>query len=655
MVQQVINTGSVAGDGTGSRGQVPWQAFNANSTELYKNAYFFGIDSGAVNAYVVTLANLLPQPAVSFAPTSATIIRFTPNTPNTGPSTLAFAGNAAAPIVNQAGGALAAGQLTGLTTLAFNGSAWQIQALSQAQTAAEIAASVTPTNFGYAPLNPFRYGADGTGGANDAAALAKIQLVQAQITGINAWLNGMAVAGFEQTSTEAGNSVTPTFYINKFIPTPKRYGATGGGSTDDTAALVKWVNSGYENLELDDATYLTTGFNISRSPIRIYGNGPNSKILVSGAAGSYGIQIVTAGQAGTVGSALSSIAATHFGGGVQFRDFRIMCNATANQIYGLWLNNAEITSMEQFFVDLTGNTFAGAARNATYGVIAVFAQDGVWRKCHFTSGGGANSDGFFLSGFPNNGIPQSNNVFFEACRVQSCAGFGFRNGTNDGVNWYGGKLQNNGLGGWCEQDDGFGNGPSETLIEAAGFEFNSGSDILANNGNRLTVRGNSFQSTGATNHVQVSFAVNARFERNFSFAGKPVNLAGGSNIYWGEDNLGFGALTYTGGVVARASKLVVTYSANMSLPGTSSYFKITATNGVAFTVNLPPLATASDGQIILVDILNASGGALGAITWAGNTGTVTFTAPANGKRRTIQFYYDNATGWVQAGGAQADI
>ena len=54
-----------------------------------------------------------------------------------------------------------------------------------AQTAAEIAAGVTPTNYAYAPLNPFRYGADGSGGKNDGAALTTIQSVLTYIKGIN--------------------------------------------------------------------------------------------------------------------------------------------------------------------------------------------------------------------------------------------------------------------------------------------------------------------------------------------------------------------------------------------------------------------------------------------------------------------------------------
>ena len=63
------------------------------------------------------------------------------------------------------------------------------------QTAAELAAAVTPSNFAYPPGNPWRYGADGTGGANDIAALATSSTILAT-TGVNGWRNGAPIGGF---------------------------------------------------------------------------------------------------------------------------------------------------------------------------------------------------------------------------------------------------------------------------------------------------------------------------------------------------------------------------------------------------------------------------------------------------------------------------
>jgi len=82
-------------------------------------------------------------------------------------------------------------------------------------------------------------------------------------------------------------------------------------------------------------------------------------------------------------------------------------------------------------------------------------------------------------------------------------------------------------------------------------------------------------------------------------------------------------------------------------------FQLTVSDGTAFTINAP--SYPYKGKRITVDVKNASGGAMGAITWnavfklAG-----AFTNPATGSRRTITFYYDG-TNWVETNRAAADI
>jgi hypothetical protein len=212
MTQQVVNTGIVAGDGTGSRGQVPWNAFNSNSLELYRNAFFFGLDTGVVNAPVITLANLLPGPAAAFSPNASTILRFVPGFVNTGPATLTFAGNPAVAILKSSGVALTGGELVGLTILEFTGAAWQIVGPTQAsigatlypQTSAEIAAGVTPVNFQYPPYNVLRYGTNTTPGTTDmtAAFLNAIASANAFVVGESSGATVFAPGGLYQTSSQ---------------------------------------------------------------------------------------------------------------------------------------------------------------------------------------------------------------------------------------------------------------------------------------------------------------------------------------------------------------------------------------------------------------------------------------------------------------------
>lgn len=108
------------------------------------------------------------------------------------------------------------------------------------QTAAESSAGVTPTNTTYLPLNPFRYGADGTGGANDTNAYARITSVLAAMSSTNGWLNGLATPGFTKTVGEVAAGYIPTNFYRFSEPYDiRRYGAHANGSTNppDTAAL----------------------------------------------------------------------------------------------------------------------------------------------------------------------------------------------------------------------------------------------------------------------------------------------------------------------------------------------------------------------------------------------------------------------------------
>lgn len=173
MTQQIVSVGSFAGDGTGDKGQVPFNKTNSNFTELYGTAFYYGVDSGAVNAYVVLLATLKPNP-ITFPSTVGTVLRFSPSNTNTGASTL----NTVA-VLSCQGAALTGGELqAGVpATVELTGSGWQLltpntgaqlaQLLSvlttspviasYVRTAVEIAAGVTPVNYAYLPGNVFRY------------------------------------------------------------------------------------------------------------------------------------------------------------------------------------------------------------------------------------------------------------------------------------------------------------------------------------------------------------------------------------------------------------------------------------------------------------------------------------------------------------------
>jgi len=84
-------------------------------------------------------------------------------------------------------------------------------------------------------------------------------------------------------------------------------------------------------------------------------------------------------------------------------------------------------------------------------------------------------------------------------------------------------------------------------------------------------------------------------------------------------------------------------------------FRITATNGEAFRISNPQNTGASSvGQRITVMIRNASGGALGAVTWDPQFRLGAWTNPSDNKSRSIDFVYDGAT-WVEVGRTTTDV
>lgn len=77
-----------------------------------------------------------------------------------------------------------------------------------------------------------------------------------------------------------------------------------------------------------------------------------------------------------------------------------------------------------------------------------------------------------------------------------------------------------------------------------------------------------------------------------------------------------------------------------------NYFTVNATTGAAFAIAVPLNPAA--GMRITIEIINTSGGALGALTWNGVFKMNAFPATANGNSTAIDFRY-NGTNWRQVG------
>ena len=103
-----------------------------------------------------------------------------------------------------------------------------------------------------------------------------------------------------------------------------------------------------------------------------------------------------------------------------------------------------------------------------------------------------------------------------------------------------------------------------------------------------------------------------------------------------------------------APLLALTYSTSIDTNASqANVFQIVISDGVAFTIENP--TSGKQGQNITYDIRNSSGGAMGVLTWASDFKLAgAFTNPADTKRRTITYFYDDAN-WVELNRATADI
>lgn len=89
----------------------------------------------------------------------------------------------------------------------------------------------------------------------------------------------------------------------------------------------------------------------------------------------------------------------------------------------------------------------------------------------------------------------------------------------------------------------------------------------------------------------------------------------------------------------------VAYSASITLDcSQGNEFDVPVTNATAFTINNPTNGNA--GQNITVQIRNATGGSIGAITWGSAFKMLGFTNPIAGGSCTLSFRYDG-TNWTQ--------
>ncbi|HEY4354890.1 MAG TPA: hypothetical protein VGN16_04010 [Acidobacteriaceae bacterium] len=575
------------------------------------------VDNGTVNNIVLSIPQIT-------SPVAFTRIVFQASNTNTGPVTISINGGTSRRLLWQNFGLLGGGEIQtfGIYETIFDGADWQLQGPtlgpSEMRTAAEIAAAVVPSDYGYQPGDLRRYGADMTGSTNSNTAFASALAAAV----------GSGGTGFVY---HPGGIVL----ITSTISTPNRVRVFGD---DNSACEIKFdlTGDGFRNV-----------------------NGPNS----SGFALVYFERL----KLNCVNNANTGAAIELNAGGFSYYGVN-ECWITGKWKYGVILDAVEITSVDRNIFDISGpisqigiwvvngNDRVGAqtpgfsngiwiTRNqvSQNGGIGL-ADDG--GNCHWIEGNLFNECDVSTtiakvsnSGYRNNSMESTHQIGTANVLVTNvgavsgavkgpCFGMSFTNNTFS---------QNMAGGGSC--------------LRFAGASFHTAIMVTDNNFVDLFGRGSAIELTQLGNSLcgynhddgsaSMSHYAGAHIDTNGNTLLLPQNgfvvTLGTAAPVYGDTRRQF---FYQQGQVWK--NVTVAYSAAMNtdlIAGNS--FEITATNATPFTINSP--SNANEGQWVAYTIRNTSGGALGSGTWGPSFKLSAWTQPANGQSRTIT-YRVNAAG-----------
>jgi hypothetical protein len=488
------------------------------------------------------------------------------------------------------------------------------------RTAAETSAGVTPANYAYMPGDVRRYGAVGNGVADDTAALNNANL---------SW-NGAGVVTFPGsrfTCLATSQIVFPTgiSWVGQGVSEINGTGASNRGAT----CILRGFTGTSATLAINGDDCGITGIDVDNNLqgtgdcVQVWGGRAQIGALSCRNSGGDGLRIgrTNAGASSTntnFWQASHVIVCGNAGAGMRVDD----TNTTTSLSYPLGLSNA----------------------NAGY--------------CSLIDARSNGTDGLQIG--------NANDNVFAMVGSQSNTGCGIRFKT-DGTN--AGPRCNKILGNDCEANTG-----NDIQIDAATLPAAAPGLYNVVWGNR-SVAVSSRIVDNSTGSLVMQWFPGLGF-RAYQF-GSDVNALSttgnaGFNAYVGANNSPVRFYGVASGAVDGIARISVhknggaqtdgfqvnqnavsqalndiftpTYSASITIDASTGHiFPITATNGVAFTINT--LTNPTIGQRIQIGIRNNSGGAMGAVTWPANFKMTAWTNPANGFQRYLNVYYDG-TNWI---------
>jgi len=533
---------------------------------------------------------------------------------------------------------------------------------SRIQTAAEVAAGVTPVNYAYYPGHVWRLGADPTGAADSATAIS----------------NTIKTNGFAYIPAgtyKIGSQITIT------AANVRIYGDGRGSILQSTSASFNLFEVRANDVRIDDLALLGSASDETTTQFGIF---------TASAFAPLRLKVFNCYFGGASNSA-------RLNDGIKFDD-----NCSYGEVAWCTIDNMQgsLASGKGYGV-LVGNLIAAkihhnrifGAAPTTRGRHAVYLSAGA-SYCEVTDN---YSVGMNLEHFPMNALAAQSPCSYNIIARNICVQGSQQDASTGQISIWGGGIGNQIIDNLCissgqkgivvNQDNVDGAATCADNVVKGNWVYGAGTTGISIEGSvRTQFHGNRVWNS-SQNAAGVSANINLRLgEENISgvvdcsisgnYVSGPQSRCAlridpstpvPTGTYIGPNDFRTGAsdiMELNGVAVAGvrqwtgqvATKVSLTYSASISIDASQgNVFEIAATNTTAFTINAP--SNPIDGQVITLIIANDSGGAMGAITWAGAFHMSSWTNPANGNYRSVAFVNDGGSGgnWKQISATGVDI